>query len=394
MRRIRVFSIIFAVLTAVTVLAATPANFTAAQTSAADHEQHHPGTPVVDAAAFDPCAVGVATPAADMPQAGMMTGMPAMGTGDMAGMMGQFDRMFIDMMIPHHASAVAMAQVALSRAEHPEIRTLAEDIITSQRTEIAQMRSWRDQWYPDAPTMPMMDMDQMMAMMGEMIGEMPGGMMGTPGAMPGPGGMGMMMDMEQEMARLCATTEGFDLTFIEAMIPHHQSAIMMAQVATTRAEHPELQALAHTMIDDQQREFAQMQMWRTAWSGVATPEKATSGHDATTTVASEQMGTEQIAVTLTEFSIDLVSTALYAGRPYTFVVTNDGTVRHEFVIERLGATHEPLVAGDQMAMVEGIAPGESKTLEWTFTDPGSYQLACHEPGHYEAGQVLVIEVAD
>lgn len=73
---------------------------------------------------------------------------------------------------------------------------------------------------------------------------------------------------------------------------------------------------------------------------------------------------------------------------------NEGTVPHEFVIERLGATHEPLVAGDQMAMVEGIVPGESRTLTWTFAEPDSYQLACHAPGHYEAGQVLVIEVAD
>jgi uncharacterized protein (DUF305 family) len=265
MRRIHVFSIVLAALTAVMVLAAAPANFTAAQTPAADHEQHHPGTP--DAVAFDPCVAGVATPAADMPQAGMMTGTPAMGTGDMSAMMGQFDLMFIDMMIPHHASAVAMAQVALSRAEHPEIRTLAEDIIASQSAEIEQMRSWRDQWYPNAPAMPMMDMDQMMAMMGDM----PGGMISTPGAMPGPGGMGMMMDMEQEIARLCATTEGFDLAFIEAMIPHHQMAVMMAQVATLRAEHPELKSLAQVIIDAQQREIEQMETWREAWSGAATP---------------------------------------------------------------------------------------------------------------------------
>jgi uncharacterized cupredoxin-like copper-binding protein len=214
--------------------------------------------------------------------------------------------------------------------------------------------------------------------------------------MPGPGemGVGMMMDMEQEIARLCATTEGFDLTFIEAMIPHHQMAVMMAQVATMRAEHPELQALAQTMIDDQQREIEQMQAWRTAWSAAATPEMATSGHGVATTTARGQTGAEQIAVTLTEFNVSLAPATLHAGRPYTFIVTNDGTVPHEFVIERPGATHEPLVDGDQMAMVEGIEPGESKMLAWTFADPGSYQLACHEPGHYEAGQVLVIEVAD
>jgi uncharacterized cupredoxin-like copper-binding protein len=128
-------------------------------------------------------------------------------------------------------------------------------------------------------------------------------------------------------------------------------------------------------------------------AAVATPVMP-AGYGAATPSSSAQTGAEPIAVTLTEFSVTLTPTTLYTGSPYTFVVTNEGTVAHEFVIERPGATHEPLVAGGQMAMVEGIAPGESRTLEWTFTDPGSYQLACHEPGHYEAGQVLVIEVAE
>jgi uncharacterized protein (DUF305 family)/uncharacterized cupredoxin-like copper-binding protein len=377
MKRIPRLSIVTVVLATILVFAAVPVGLTAAQTPAADHDQHHSGTPAADTAANDPC-VAVATPSADMPQAGMMMGTPAMGGRDMAGMMGQFDLMFIDMMTPHHASAVTMAEVAQTRAEHPELRTLAEQIIASQRAEIAQMEAWRDQWFPDAPAMPMMPMEQIMAMMGEM----PGSMMGTPGAMPGSGGMGMMMNIDQEIADLCSTTEGFDLAFIEAMVPHHQMAIMMAQVATMRAEHPELQALAQTMIEDQQREIAQMQEWRMAWSDAATP------------AASSQTGAQEIAVTLTEFSVTLEPTTLHADRPYTFVVTNEGTVTHEFVIERLGATHEPLVADDQMAMLEGIAPGESRTLAWTFADPGSYQLACHEPGHYEAGQVRAIEVAD
>src|SRR5215204_2136894 len=137
-----------------------------------------------------------------------------------------------------------------------------------------------------------------------------------------------------------------------------------------------------------------MHVWRTAWSAAATSGMTTPGHAAATTTGSDQTAAEQVAATLTEFRIELAPTTLHAGRPYTFVVTNDGTVTHEFVIERRGATHEPLVAGDQMAMLEGMAPGESRTLEWTFADPGSYQLACHEPGHYEAGQFLVIEVAD
>lgn len=272
MRRLSLSSIVAAALTAFFVLAIVPANLVAAQTPAADHEQHHPGTPEAQIAATDPCVAGAATPAAAMAPTGMM-GTPSMGTGDMAGMPGQFDLMFIEMMIPHHASAVAMAQVAETRAEHPEIRSLAEDIIVSQSAEIEQMQSWREQWYPDAPAMPMMPMDQMMTMMDEMMsmmGEMPGGMMGTPGTMPDMSAMGMM-NVGQEIARLCATTVDFDLAFIDAMIPHHQSAIMMAQVALDRAQHPEIKSLAQAIIDAQQREIARMQTWRTAWSGAATP---------------------------------------------------------------------------------------------------------------------------
>jgi uncharacterized cupredoxin-like copper-binding protein len=126
---------------------------------------------------------------------------------------------------------------------------------------------------------------------------------------------------------------------------------------------------------------------------VATPQvSAGHGHDTAASTGGALADAEEVAVTLTEFSVTLAPATLHAGRPYAFVVTNKGTVTHEFVIERPGATHEPLMEGDQMAMFEGIAPGETRMLGWVFTEPGSYQLACHEPGHYEAGQVLTIEV--
>ena len=79
---------------------------------------------------------------------------------DMDGMMGNtdageladqrpFGRAFIDAMIPHHESAIAMANVALQESEDPEILRIAEDIVNGQELEISQMQAWREEWYPE-----------------------------------------------------------------------------------------------------------------------------------------------------------------------------------------------------------------------------------------------------
>jgi uncharacterized protein (DUF305 family) len=51
--------------------------------------------------------------------------------------------MFIDMMVPHHEGAVQMSKDALTRAEHQEVKTLAQQIIDAQQKEIDQMKQWK-----------------------------------------------------------------------------------------------------------------------------------------------------------------------------------------------------------------------------------------------------------
>ena len=58
-----------------------------------------------------------------------------------------FDLRFINAMIPHHESAITMAQDALSKSKRPEIKKLAQSIIDSQQAEINQMKQWRKAWY-------------------------------------------------------------------------------------------------------------------------------------------------------------------------------------------------------------------------------------------------------
>jgi uncharacterized protein (DUF305 family) len=60
-----------------------------------------------------------------------------------------FDKAFIDAMIPHHQSAIYMAQVAHEKSKIPAIKDLAENIISAQQAEIEHMTHWRQQWYPE-----------------------------------------------------------------------------------------------------------------------------------------------------------------------------------------------------------------------------------------------------
>ena len=57
-------------------------------------------------------------------------------------MTGDADVDFAQGMLPHHQGAVDMAKVELKFGKDPELRKLAEDIIKSQETEIAFMKTW------------------------------------------------------------------------------------------------------------------------------------------------------------------------------------------------------------------------------------------------------------
>jgi len=88
---------------------------------------------------------------AGAPATGMHGGMGKMG--GMERMPGDAsDRMFLRMMIPHHALAVHMGKDAVGNASHPELKRLAQEIVEGQTREIAEMEGYLERWYGGGST--------------------------------------------------------------------------------------------------------------------------------------------------------------------------------------------------------------------------------------------------
>jgi uncharacterized protein (DUF305 family) len=58
---------------------------------------------------------------------------------------GQSDTDFVRLMLPHHQAAIDMAKAQLLHGSDPQMRRLAQEIITVQQSEIELMQMWLDQ---------------------------------------------------------------------------------------------------------------------------------------------------------------------------------------------------------------------------------------------------------
>jgi uncharacterized protein (DUF305 family) len=58
-----------------------------------------------------------------------------------------------------------------------------------------------------------------------------------------------------------------DAHFIVMMIPHHEGAITMAELALQRSRRPEIRALADRIRTSQSQEIEQMAQWYRKWYG-------------------------------------------------------------------------------------------------------------------------------
>ena len=197
-----------------------------------------------------------ASPTAETPT-GAMREMIGVDRGTpMPGMSAEVDQRYIDMMIPHHQSIIALAQAAQDRLTDERLVAIAENIFTTQQAEIDKLRGYRAQFYGRSEPMPI---DQ----------AMPGGS----AIMPDMEGMALLMDPKVLVATFCAGDDP-DLAFIDLTLLHHQLAIMASEATLTQATHEEIRAVAERVMRDQQHEIDVLTAIHQERAGEATPARS------------------------------------------------------------------------------------------------------------------------
>ncbi|MFC4606260.1 DUF305 domain-containing protein [Streptomyces maoxianensis] len=142
------------------------------------------------------------------------------------------DVAFAKEMIPHHRQAVAMADLAPTRAESAEVKALAQEIKNAQDPEIKTLSGWLTSWGEQVPAEGAMDHSAHGA----------GGMMTAE----------VMTSLEQ------ASGKAFDTAFMELMIKHHEGAVAMAKTEKADGAFPDAKTMADAIITSQTAEIARM----------------------------------------------------------------------------------------------------------------------------------------
>lgn len=147
---------------------------------------------------------------------------------------------FAQGMIPHHAQAIEMADLALTNTKNPDVLALANKIKAAQSPEIVKLSGWLRDWGQSVPSTASGSMDHDMS--------------GTPGMMMD----GMMSQADMDRLETSTGTE-FDRLWIELMIQHHEGAVKMSKTEVAGGKNPDAIALAQVIISSQQAEITTME---------------------------------------------------------------------------------------------------------------------------------------
>lgn len=141
-----------------------------------------------------------------------------------------FEIRFMKDMIDHHSMGVDMAKLCPSRASNAELLAMCNDIVKTQRSEIAKMQGWLKEWYRETS---------------------------------GPHRTEQHISDLEHLAGLSGGD--FEKQFMEHMTGHHMVALEESAECLVRTSHAALTALCGEMIRTQVDEIQMMRRWLCQW---------------------------------------------------------------------------------------------------------------------------------
>jgi len=153
-------------------------------------------------------------------------------------MSGNVDHDFAMMMKSHHQAAIDMAQAELSSGKDEKLKEIAQKIIQTQQSEINELEAILNSTKNAAKNYDPTRKDDGFAKVMEK-------------------NMTMMMEMPKSDGSLST-----DHQFANMVIPHHQSAVFMAEGFKQHGKDAKLLSMAKKMVTDQNKEIEEFKKWK------------------------------------------------------------------------------------------------------------------------------------
>jgi uncharacterized cupredoxin-like copper-binding protein len=122
-----------------------------------------------------------------------------------------------------------------------------------------------------------------------------------------------------------------------------------------------------------------------ATAAAAATTAATSAPAAAATSAAAPAGPQTMELKAGDFFYDPGTVSVKTGA-IQITMNNGGERPHTLNVRKQGG-------GPELAKLPQVQPGKSGTLDFTITEPGTYELFCTLPGHADRGQKATLTVS-
>lgn len=138
-----------------------------------------------------------------------------------------FDLRYVNAMIAHHRGAMLLARQLAKSTTRPEMKALAQNILADEPKAIAELYSWKKDWYGDTKIV-----------------------------------------RDPVVANLGPADDKFDLRFLNAIIAHHEAGIVMTKETRQKSSRAEVLNNADAVEAFLTNGIATLKGLRSAWYNI------------------------------------------------------------------------------------------------------------------------------